>query len=259
MLGATGSAWSAVAAWADPLTGQRFLKIDAGCFSRGNPDALEADRSDYQLTQLGFNSRPFADEAPVHRTCLDTFWIAQTEVTAAQWQRVMNRLPPAGAGQQPAAGISWQQAQNFIQTLNAKAAPERYRLPTEAEWEYACQLGFPEGPPKRRGQYRSLAWYNLLGHRVDAAQEVATLSADQLGLFDMLGNVWEWTQDTYDPEAYIDSPRYQPTSTKPTGTRVIRGGSYRSQWRQVRCRNRASYPERMDAVKQLGLRLVREP
>ena len=165
-----------------------------------------------------------SDERPAHRvTIRKGFYMGRYEVTQAQWQVVMNDNPSNFKGEDlPVEQVSWEDAQNFIRKLNERNEPFIYRLPTEAEWEYAChaQMG-GEG----MGQLDQLAWYfNNSGGKT---RPVGQKQPNSWGLYDTLGNVWEWCEDIYhdsyrgapvDGSAWLSGgdPRY----------RVMRGGSW---------------------------------
>ncbi len=254
---------SSATAWLEPVSDMRFVEIPEGCFEMGNPAALDSDLN-YRLEQQGFDGVRYADEAPLHRVCVDSFWLGQYEVTAQQWARVMRNGPRDGLGEQPAAGISWQEAVAFAERLTKlSTAGFRYRLPTEAEWEYACRAGrTTETPFYARTDNiddqspSNEAWYSVRDHRILKPSEVGVLRANPWGLYDMLGNVWEWTQDGYAADAYLQHSAKNPVHTAARGQHVIRGASYRSEFRDVRCSSRASYFTGKGEPN-IGLRLVR--
>ncbi|MEH6825677.1 MAG: SUMF1/EgtB/PvdO family nonheme iron enzyme [Motiliproteus sp.] len=253
----------------DPVTEMTFVSIAGGCFPMGNPDAL-ALTPDNQLPKIGHSTPLFADEAPVHQVCLEPFWIGQTEVTAKQWQRVMQQQPPQGIDDQPASGINWHQAQRFIEALNQQAQGNaHYQLPSEAQWEYACRAGDTTSNPtniavqddstrpvQARHKLVHTAWYSVQGYRIAQPSPIAKLDSNGWGLHDMLGNVWEWTQDSYHSDSYLKHAYRNPLINDAAAERVIRGGSHRSNFREIRCQNRSSYPPAL-SLPQIGLRLIR--
>lgn len=238
----------------DALTGLAFVSLPRGCFKMGSPEKVWP-KHDPHWRHLGLDTPVDADERPVHEACVDAFAIGQTEVTATAWQRVMGKAPPYGKGDEPAAGVSWRDAQAFIGQLNQMAGTTAYRLPSEAEWEYACRAGATEAP-RSMGQLIEDAWYSTSLRRREGFSVVARLAPNAWGLHDMLGNVWEWTADAYRPDAYVQHALYNPVAPEGSGDRVIRGASFRSEYLQVRCASRGHYPADL-SLEQIGLRLVK--
>ena len=170
------------------------------------------------------SDRGGADERPARRVAIGKgFYMGRYEITQAQWRMVMGTEPSNFKGDDlPVEQISWEDAQSFIKKLNERNDAFVYRLPTEAEWEYAChaQMG-PEG----MGAIDALAWY--FNNSAGKTHPVGEKKANAWGLHDMLGNVWEWCEDIYhdsyrgapkDGSAWLSGgdPRY----------RVMRGGSW---------------------------------
>lgn len=247
------------AIWTEPVTGMPFVTLSKGCFQMGTRDAIKpADIG--QWGHGGFKGGLEADEKPRHEACVDAFLIGQYEVRASEWKQVMGEDPPQGSGATPASGITWHAAQEFASRLTALAAGSgaryRFRLPTEAEWEYACRAGEKkESVPDGRDSAKEFAWYTY--QRAPAPREGGKRKPNRWGLYDTLGNVWEWVEDGYRADAYARHTLYNPlTKAAPGDERVIRGASHRSDHLQVRCGNRGSYaPD--ESLGQIGLRLVR--
>jgi formylglycine-generating enzyme required for sulfatase activity len=166
-----------------------------------------------------------ADEKPVHCVTVSDFYMGETEVTQALWKAVMGTNPSKWKGDNlPVETVSWNDAQKFIKKLNSLTG-KNYKLPTEAEWEYAAGGG-ASGRTKWAGtnsesSLESYAWYN--GNSNSQTHLVGTKSPNGLGLYDMSGNVWEWCSDWY--KGYPGSNGI----TDYTGSyRVLRGGSWRN-------------------------------
>lgn len=199
-----------------------FVAIPAGTFRKGCMDGDDACRD---------------DEKPASRVSVDAFQMSATEVTQDLWQAVMGSNPSdfEGAGL-PVEHVSWQDAQAFVERLNGRGDGFRYRLPTEAEWEYAARAG-ETAPPNLAGA----AWFGLtMG--AGRTQPVARKSPNRWGLYDMFGNVAEWCEDWY-------SPNYQ---------RVVKGGAWDDSATSLRAsaRDKAATSTR---VYRIGVRLARTP
>ena len=237
----------------------RFVHIPAGSFVMGNQQmdetAFELPDGDVQAIQ---------DEAPPHPVRISRdFWLGATEVTQGQWFNLMGTRPGPTAlwrrvdwQQLPVVSISWHDAQRFIQKLNAKEKIHAYRLPTEAEWEYAARAGSPDARPFPKEKLAEHAWY--VKNSKDEPQPVATKPANAWGLHDMLGNAWEWVADRYYENYYAHSPDTDPPGPSSGTQRVRRGGSYHCEAHLMRVNYRAANtPNTRYSV--LGFRLLREP
>lgn len=166
----------------------------------------------------------FSDESPVHEVTLSSFYIGNYEVTQALWKRVMGSNPSVcnGDDRRPVETVSWKDCQNFIYELNALTGQE-FRLPTEAEWEYAARGGRKSRGYKYSGSNdaEKVGWFFTLG---EVSQPVGTKMPNELGIYDMSGNVWEWCQDYYGD--YSEESQINPTGPSTGETRVVRGGGY---------------------------------
>lgn len=199
-----------------------------------------------------------ADEKPVHDVTLSDYFIGETVVTQALWKAVMNNNPSGFKGDNlPVENVSWEDCQEFIRKLNNRVQDQlkgrRFAFPTEAQWEFAAR-----GGKKRKGYLYSgsntiddVAWYE--GNSSEKTHPVKQKRANELGLYDMSGNVLEWCQNWYG--SYPSSPQTDPVGPSSRSYRVIRGGSWSdlasgclSAYRNV------SAPD--DCSNDLGLRLV---
>ena len=195
-----------------------------------------------------------SDERPVHSVTLSSFHIGKYEVTQGLWREVMGSNPsynPSG-DDYPVEDVSWEDCQEFIGKLNARTGLT-FRLPTEAEWEYAARGGRKSRGYKYSGSNSigDVAWYS--GNSGNHMHPVGRKSPNELGLYDMSGNVWEWCYDWYGD--YTAEAQRNPTGPVSGRTRVLRGGSFWSYARHCRVSSRInSYPgSRFDFN---GLRLV---
>jgi formylglycine-generating enzyme required for sulfatase activity len=220
-----------------------FVWIEPGTFLMGAPE-----------TEAGFS----AGEGPQHEVTLtEGFYLGKYEVTQAQWESVMETRPGGGAdgGQRPASSFSWASSQQFIHRLNHAAEDSLYRLPTEAEWEYACRAGTTTSWSfgNDESQLGDYAWFTG-NNTPSGTKDVGSKHPNPWGLYGMHGNVSEWCQDW--SASYWDVAMIDP-SGPPTGSyRVVRGGSYGSQTRYTRSAYRgASTPG--SSGSDIGARLVR--
>ena len=199
-----------------------FVWIPSGTFMMGSPDS-EAGR--------------YTDEGPVHRVTISKgFYLGKYEVTQGQWEAVMGTTPWRGkanvrsGSDYPSVYVSWDDAQEFISRLNAMSGSELYRLPIEAEWEYACRAGTTTrwSFGDNTSQLMHYAWYRdnawdvgeTYGHRI------GTKRPNAWGLYDMYGNVWEWVGDWYDADYYSRSSLVDPSGPAMGSYRVLRGGDF---------------------------------
>ena len=239
----------------DSVSGIEFVRIPAGCFPMG------ADLAGRPKQGLPI-SVPAPDELPRHEVCVTSFWMGKSEVTREQWTRVTGKLWPGL--DRPASEITWHEAMRFVEQLSSKSSG-RFRLPTEAEWEYACHAGAyrpaiePYGDARTRlfDETDKVAWFQYQAGRNPEVRPVMNRAPNAWGLYDMLGNVWEWTADGYDPAAYARHARNDPFQPPVDERRVMRGGAFKTDIARVRCGVRSFAPadERMPSI---GLRVVRE-
>ncbi|MBQ4485132.1 MAG: formylglycine-generating enzyme family protein [Prevotella sp.] len=174
----------------------------------------------------------FDVEKPAHKVTLSSFSIGQTEVTQELWQAVMGSNPSSFKGAKlPVEEVSWNDCQTFIAKLN-QLTGKQFRLPTEAEWEYAARGGRQSKGYKYAGSNTlgDVAWYE--GNSSPQTHDVATKQPNELGLYDMSGNVWEWCQDWCG--SYSGSTQTNPTGPASGSYRVVRGGGWYSSARYCR-------------------------
>ncbi len=211
------------ALYKDPATGIEFVNVKGGCFEMGD-------------TGRGRDT----DRGPIHTVCVDDFYMGKFEVTQKQWIAVMGNNPSYynKGGNYPVERINFHEVQAFIERLN-KLTGKKYRLPTEAEWEYAARgrgkkvhyAGTNSGH-----DLHAYAWYKENSGR--KTHPVGTRQPNELGLYDMSGNVWEWVSDWYDPDYYRISQKDNPKGPNNGTKRVLRGGSWFSDANYLHTANR---------------------
>ena len=198
-----------------------------------------------------------SDEKPAHQVTLSDYYIGQTEVTVGLWRAVMGNDPSyfKKGDNYPVEYVSWNDCQDFIRKLNSLTG-KNFSLPTEAQWEYAARGGNKSGHYKYAGSYSigNVAWYG--DNSGGATHPVATKAPNELGIYDMSGNVWEWCKDWYG--SYSSSSQTNPTGASSGSNRVLRGGSWNNRARHCRVsdRNYCSPDLRYSSD---GLRLVLVP
>jgi len=213
--------------------------IEPGTFVMGLTEAQEET-----LQSKGIWGDWFENEHPVHSvTITQGYWLGKYEITQGQWESVMGTRPWAGQSyvqespNNPAVYISWEDMQALVDSLAAHGL-EGFRLPTEAEWEYACRGGtetlWSFGDDE--AQLGNYAWYwdNAVNVGEQYAHEVGTKLPNPWGLYDVHGNVWEWCEDWFDADYYSVSPGVDPTGPGTGSYRVLRGGRFGSYARNVR-------------------------
>ena len=200
--------------------GMKLRLIPAGEFMMGSP-ADEAEREDW--------------EGPVHRVRITKpFYLGVYEVTQGEYEQLTGKNPSKFKGAtRPVEMVSWEDAVEFCRKLSAKEG-QKYRLPTEAEWEYACRAGtttpFSFGSVLNGEQANCAGNYpygtDTKGPMKAETTPVGSYRPNAFGLYDMHGNVWEWCQDWYDAEYYGKSPNEDPLGAASGSNRVFRGGCW---------------------------------
>lgn len=215
-----------------------FVKIEPGEFLMGGPPDEEGR---------------FDDEVQHRVMITKAFELQTTPVTQSQYEVVMGVNPSRFKGENnPVEMVSWNDAQEFIKRLNAGQTKYTYRLPTEAEWEYAARAGTSGPYPFNTDELDAYAWYDK--NSDGKTHPVGQKKPNAWGLYDMHGNVWEWCQDWYRP--YPARAANEPQGPSIGSRRVIRGGSWGGYPRYLRSARRRSFGPglRDDGV---GFRLVR--
>lgn len=245
--------------WTEPTTGMEFVLFPGGCYQMGQSEQekkfLIQEYGDAEYAKL------YADESPRHEVCVDDFWLARQETTNRQFRLFRpehNSLDYRGRtmndDQQPAVYTSWEDAGAFAAWLSAKYQDRTFRLPSEAEWEKGCRAG--TDTPRFWGWDSDEACRFANVHDRGAEKEnhfgwpphdcddgyvvtapVGSLAPNPAGLYDMLGNAWEWTQDIYRPD-YKEHDRDNPVVNDGGSNRVRRGGSWNNETGSIRCANR---------------------
>ncbi len=194
--------------------------------ARARAEAAErAKRFEFVKIPAGEFMMGDKDDGPIHRVKISQgFEIGKYEVTQALWEAVMGNNPSRFKGSDlPVETVSWEDAQQFISQLNSQDKRYQYRLPTEAEWEYACRAGTTGD---YAGNLYEMAWYeNNSGNQT---HPVGQKKPNAWGLYDMHGNVWEWCADWYDSDYYRNSPTTDPQGPSTGSSRVHRGGVWAS-------------------------------
>ena len=216
-----------------------MIGVEGGTFTMGSPYS---------------DSDAYGSEQPAHQVALRSYLIGETEVTQALWKAVMGSNPSHFTGdlQRSVEKVGWNDCQTFINKLN-ELTGENFRLPTEAEWEYAARGGKESKGYKYSGSdvINDVAWYEE--NSSDKTHPVKTKQPNELGLYDMTGNVWEWCSDYYG--SYSSSGQTNPTGPLSGSIRVLRGGSwlYGTSYCRVAKRHRNSPDTRH---RDIGLRLA---
>jgi len=240
--------------------GMEFVMVPSGEFQMGCSEGAKPNECS-------------KDEKPRHRVQITkAFEIGKTEVTQKQWQAVMGSTPSASKGENlPVEKVTFENVQEFLNKLNARNDGFLYRLPTEAEWEYAARAGTTD---QYAGSLHDMAWYNdgqaaargsgafqnensPGGLLLPEPHPVATKMPNAWGIYDMRGNVAEWVQDFYDPNYYSNSPAADPKGPASGDGHVVRGGSFRVYPWLTRVSLRTVFPEAYEFY-DLGFRVARE-
>jgi formylglycine-generating enzyme required for sulfatase activity len=252
--------------WQEPHTGIEMVWVHGTAFQMGSGS---------------WDDQGHVDEKPVHDVLLDGYWICRYPVTVAQYSMfstAVKRHEPAWletdspyniytgpnplykdlgnsitCDAYPITGISWIDATAFTSWLN-ELTGHSFRLPTEAEWEYAARSGGKEEKYAGQNEVTEVAWF--AENSQNSAHPVGVKQPNGLGIFDMCGNVSEWCEDLYQKEAYRQHRHHNPLNTEKGSCRVVRGGSWQYGARDVRCADRGLFVPDYRGC-DLGFRIVR--
>ena len=253
--------------WTEPNTGMEFVYVPSGCYQMGCNSTWSG--SCYYI------------EKPVHEVCVDGFWISKYEVTIDEYRDYLQATgnetgvyfdDPSDCpivdnstyslsgndfgtnGTQPMVEVSWNAGKAMAGWLTDNTS-HAFRLPTEAEWEYAARSGGKEQKYAGGDDVDNLAWYG--GNSGGQTHNVGTKNPNDLGIYDMSGNVWEWCSDWYSKDYYSSSPTDNPQGPE-AGSKVLgRGGSWHSDAGDVRTASRPPSRAPWGTYNYIGLRLVR--
>ena len=213
----------------------KMLRVEGGTFMMGASDG-------------------YSNEIRVHQVTLSDYWIGETQVTQALWETVMGKNPSnfTGDPKRPVKWVSWVDCRAFIRKLN-KLTGKKFRLPTEAEWEFAARGGNKTKGYIYAGSYDifDIAWYDENSH--EETHPVGELDPNELGLYDMSGNVFEWCFDFFD--YYSSDDQLNPIGPSSGSKRVLRGGSYCNVAKDCRVSYR-NYDAPTEKFNNVGLRLA---
>ncbi|PLX89711.1 MAG: formylglycine-generating enzyme family protein [Desulfuromonas sp.] len=212
----------------EPQTGMEFVLVKGGCFDMGN-------------TRGGGSYT----EYPVHEVCVDDFYLGKTEVTQEQWEKLMGENPSyfKQGKDYPVDSVSRIDAFQYLAKLSAKE-PRGFRLPTEAEWEFACRSGGKDEKFCGGDEVDELAWYK--NNSGGTPHPVAQKKSNGLGLYDMSGNVWELCSDIFDRDYYKNSPKKNPIGATSGRHMMKRGGTWgiNENFQRAATRGRGSMDEK---------------
>ncbi len=215
-----------------------FALVESGTFTMGRPE-VKADENEYAG----------------HQVTLTSYYLGKTEVTQALWKAVMGNNPSHFKGDnKPVEHVSWNYCQTFIARLNLMTGMN-FRLPTEAEWEFAARGGNKSRNYESSGSndLNEVGWYTR--NSGNTTHDVATKKPNELGIYDMSGNVWEWCNDWHG--WYSGDAQSNPTGPESGSFRTLRGGSWDDDWECHSVARYASMPTNSDLIEvgKLGFRL----
>ncbi|MBS3758332.1 MAG: SUMF1/EgtB/PvdO family nonheme iron enzyme [Desulfobacterales bacterium] len=239
--------------WTEPRTGMEFVWIPSGAYRMG------CGKWDEEGNR---------DEFPAHEVYIDGFWMGRYPITQMQWKKVMSSSlwkvvkssNPSWfklSDRHPVERVTWQDAHEFIQKLSSLNKNRyHFRLPTEAEWEYAARSCGKAHKFAGGKELDNLAWY--YANSGLTTQPVGLKQPNQLGVYDMSGNIYEWCLDVYMEDAYKKHDHKNPIINNKGARRIIRGGSYSNSAHEVRCTYRGSVSPDFKC-NYIGFRVVMTP
>jgi len=247
------SLFAAAAAFADPPktfrdcpTCPEMIVVPAGSFLMGTPDTARS----------GPNDSGNDKEKPARTLQMKSFSLGKYEVTQAEWVAIMGNNPSENEGTDlPVDHVSWEMAQSFVEKLS-QVTGKKYRLPSEAEWEYAARAGTSKEyyDSDEMDSLYAYAWFNVNSGK--EVHKVGEKKPNHFGLYDMYGNVWEWTQDCWNP-SYQGAPQTQAAWEEgDCEYRVNRGGSWSNVSRMLRSAFRSRFAPTLTST-YFGLRVAR--
>jgi len=222
-----------------------MVEVEGGTFFMG------AQKTD--ANGQNYDANAYAIESPVHHVTVDGFFIGKFEVTQEQWEAAMGNNPSIIVGaKNPVENVTWEEVQKFIDALN-QASGLKYRLPTEAEWEFAAKGGNKSNGYLYSGYsvISACAWY--YSNSNSTTHMIGTKEPNELSIFDMTGNVREWCEDWFD--YYTSASKKNPQGPNSGNMKINRGGSWVTPY--VNCRNsyrHTDYPN--ESAQDLGFRIV---
>ncbi len=245
-------------AFSDRVTGMEFVWVSGGSFQMGQTESEKEDL----IKGMGRDKyeKYCAEELPRHRVCVDGFWMGKYEVTNAQYRHFKSihdsksyKGHSLNGDKQPVVEVSWEDAVAYAEWLSAGSSG-KFRLPTEAEWEYACRAGtatvcFWGDDASSACRYANVGdktaqkeWSTWIVHDCEdgfkVTAPVGSFQPNSFGLYDMLGNVWEWCSDWFGSNYYNESPEQNPRGFSSGTYRIARGSCWDNPPRYVRSASR---------------------
>lgn len=227
--------------WIEPSTGIEFVWVDEGCYDMGCVEGNESCKTYFP-----------------HKVCVDGFYMGKFEVTQKEWIKLMLNNTSIGSigSQYPMDSVSWHDAMEFLRSLNNLHQNKfKFRLPTEAEWEFAAR---DRGKPYLYAGGRDVSTVGWYENNIEGTTHiVGRKSPNELGCFDMSGNLFEWCEDTFVEDAYKRHKKHNPVIKEDGKNKVVRGGSWADGAAELQTTTRYSFPPSLRILR-VGFRIVRE-